>query len=71
MKYKSIFCSHGGMQKWVTNYWETCALVLNWISARSLISIVSLYRFPTTPIDFVLAFNQPEFNVDVLMDIPL
>ena len=31
-KQKSCLCTHGGMQKWGVNYWETYAPVVNWIS---------------------------------------
>ena len=31
-KHKARLCAHGGMQQWGVNYWETYALVVNWIS---------------------------------------
>ncbi len=31
-KHKACLCAHGGMQTWGQNYWETYALVVNWVS---------------------------------------
>ena len=68
---KSRLCSHGLMQQWGFNSWETYAPVLNWISVRSLLYIASMHEFSRRSIDFLLAFTQDDLDVDVFMDIPL
>ena len=47
MKQKSRLFTHGGIQKWVVNYWETYALVVNGISERSLLALSSIHEFPS------------------------
>ena len=59
------------MCKWGVNYWETYAPVVNCISVRSILAIVSKHEFPTRSIDFVIAFSQVDLDVDVFIDPPL
>ena len=70
MKQKFILCSHGLMQKWVVNYWETYAPVVNCTNVRSLLAISGIYEFPSRSIDFLIAFIQSDLGVDIFMDIP-
>ena len=42
MKHKARLFSHGGMQQWGVNYWETYSPVVNWISVRHPLAIVSI-----------------------------
>ena len=67
MKHKSRLFANGVMQKWVVNYWETYATVVNWISVRSLLALAIIHEFPSRSIDFVLAFPQDYFDVGVFM----
>ena len=71
MKYKAILCAHGGMQQWGVNYWETYSPVVNWISICTLLAISSIHGLPSRSIDFVLAFPQADFDVDVFMELPV
>ena len=71
MKHTSRLYAQVGMQKWVGKNWETYALVVNWVSARSLLSISSMHEFTTRSIDFVLTFPQTGFDLDVFMELPL
>ena len=59
------------MQQWRVNYWETFAPVVNWISVRSLLTIVIIHTFPSRSIYFVLAFPQYDLDVDKFVDLPL
>ena len=45
--------------------------MVNWICVRSQLSIPSTYELPSISIDFVFAFPQAEFDVDVFMEITL
>ena len=71
MKHKTRLFTNGGLQKWEVNYWETDSTVVNWISVRSLLENSSIHEFPIRSIDFVLAFNQADLDVDFFMGIHL
>ena len=43
----------------------------NRISVRLLLAIASIHEFPSISIEFVLAFNQADLDVDVFMYLPL
>ena len=58
MKHKSRLFAHGGMKKWVINYWETYAPVLNWMIMISLLDISITNEFPSISIDFLLSFQR-------------
>ena len=55
-KHKARLCAHGGQQQWGVNYWETYALVVNWISVWFLLVISELAGLKTQVLNFVLAF---------------
>ena len=59
------------MQIWGTNYWETYAPVVNWVSVRLLLAVVKIHGLPSKSIDFVLAFPQADLKVPVYMELPL
>ena len=69
-KYKARLNAHGGMQRWGVDYWETYALVINWISVRLLLILTVLHRLETKSIDFVLAFPQAKLERYVFMETP-
>ena len=70
-KQKSRLCEYGGIQQWGVNYKGTYVPVVNWISVRLLLSMASIYGFPSISNDFVLDFLQDELDVDVFMGITL
>ena len=69
-KYKSRLNAHSGMQRWVIDYWETYAPVINWISVRLLLALAIIHVLETKYIDFVLAFSQADLDTDVYMELP-
>jgi hypothetical protein len=42
-KHKTWLCTHGGMQTWGQNYWETYASVVNWASVQILLDIAKIH----------------------------
>ena len=66
-KHKDRLCAHGSQQKWGVKYWETSALLINWISVRFLLIISELAGLETQSIDFVLTFPQAKIDVPVFM----
>ena len=70
-KYKAQLCTHGGMQRWGENYWETYAPVVNWISIRVLLILSLIFDLKTRSLDFVLAFPQAKLDVDIFMELPV
>ena len=70
LKHKARLNTHGGMQQWGINYWETNAPVVNWISVRLLLVLLIVHSFKTKSIDFVLAFPRSELDRDVYMELP-
>eukprot|EP00957_Ditylum_brightwellii_P193397 14725772-Ditylum_brightwellii.AAC.1 len=67
MKHKVRLCAHGGMQQWGLDCWETFSLLIMWITVRTLLTIDPIHNLPTQCIDFVLAFSQADFDVDIFM----
>ena len=66
-KHKARLYAHGGMKLWGVNYWESYATLVNGISVRSLLYIVSINELPIIPMEFLLAFPKSDPDVDVLM----
>ena len=71
LKHKTRPCAHGGMQKRGINYWETYAPVVNWIRVQTLLAITNIYKLGSRSIDFVLAFTQADFDVNVYKELPI
>ena len=69
-KHKAWLCSHGGMQQYGFNYWETYSPTVNWISVRFLMIVAQVLEIDTQAIDLVLAFPQAELEVPVYMELP-
>ena len=59
------------MKQWGTNYWETYASVVNWISTTFLLILSEIAGLETLMIDFVLDFLQDELYVPVYMELPV
>ncbi len=70
-KRKAPLCTHGGMQTWGQNYWETYAPIVNWASVRILLAVAKIHGLSSKSIDFVLAFPQADLEVPVYMELPL
>ena len=59
------------MQNRGQNYWEKYALVINWLSARTMLILSMLYDLETRSIDFTLVFPLADLDVDVYTDLPV
>ena len=53
------------------NYWETYALVVNWISVRFLLILSEIVGLESQAINFVLCISQAELDVPVYMELPV
>ena len=45
LTHKSSLCAYAWIQQWGVNYCESYALVVNWISVRSLLATSSIHEF--------------------------
>jgi hypothetical protein len=70
-KHKARLCAHGGMQRWGENYWETYSPVVNMISVKLLLVIAKIHGLKSKSIDFVLAFQQADLDIDIWMELPI
>ena len=70
-KHKARLCSHGGMQEWGENYWETYIPVANMITVRLLISLCNIHKLEFKSTDLVLDFPQDELEMDIWMELPI
>ena len=68
-KYKARLNTHGGMQRWGVDYWETYAPIVNLISVRLILAISVIHKLDTKSIDFVQAFPQANLERDVFMEL--
>ena len=69
-KYKARICAHGGMQEKVINYWEMYSPVVQWMRVRIMLTLASIENLHTKSIEFVLAYQQANFDVDIYMELP-
>ena len=65
----SDLVTHGGMQQYGVNYWETYSPTVNWISVRFLMIVAQVLELDTQAIYFVLVFPQAELEVPVYMEL--
>ncbi len=70
-KHKTCLCSHGGMQTWGQNYWETYAPVVNCTSVHLLLAIAKIHGLPLKSVDFVLSFPQADLEVPDYVELPI
>jgi hypothetical protein len=72
-KHKARLCTHGGMQCWGENYWETYSPVVNMISVKLLLVIAKIHglELELKSVDFVLAFPQADLDIDIWMELPI
>ena len=71
MKHKYRIWAHQVVKQWEVTYWETYALVVNWISVMSLLDIASINELESISIEYVPTFTQYYIDADVFMDITL
>ena len=71
LKYKARLNAHGGMQTYRETYWNTYALVVNWISIRMMLTLSVIHSLHTKSIDFTLAFPQADVETTIYMEVPL
>ena len=71
LKHRARLCDHGGMHKWVINYWETYAPLVKCISVQTLLAINKIHKLRSRSIDFVLEFPQTDLDVNVYMELPI
>ena len=59
------------MQHWGVNYWDTYSPVVNWMSIRSMITLIFLIDIHTKSVYFVLAYTQADVKSEIFMEIPI
>jgi hypothetical protein len=59
------------MQQWDTNYWETYSPVVNMVTVRLILLLPWTNKLEAKAIDFVLALQQAELDVDTRMYLPI
>ena len=55
-KHKARLCAHGSQQVYGVNYWETYALVVQWMSVHVMLCLSVVESLHSRFIDFVLAY---------------
>ena len=69
-KHNAIIFTHGDMQRWGENYWETYYPVVNIMSVHLLPEIAHIHCLNSKWIDFLLAFPQADIDIDIWMELP-
>ena len=69
-KHKAWLCSHGGVQQYEVNYWETYSSTVNWVSVRFLMIFAQILNLDTKAIVFVLVLPQDYLDVPFYMELP-
>jgi Reverse transcriptase (RNA-dependent DNA polymerase) len=69
-KWKARLNLHGGKQKYGLNYWETYSPVVTWATVRMMLILVTLNKWASRQVDFVLAFPQADIECPLYMEIP-
>ena len=59
------------MQKRRVNYWETYYPVINWISIRSMLTLIIIRDLLTKSVYFVLAYTQADIKTEIFMELPI
>ena len=62
---------HRGMQQWGVIYWDTYSLVVNWMSVRSMLTLIILRDIHTKLIYFVLAYTQIDVKTDIFVELSI
>ena len=71
IKHKSRMCSHGVIQQWGVNYWDTFCPVVNWMSLRSMLTIIIIRELHTKSVDFFLAYTQADVKTEIFMELTI
>ena len=71
LKHKARLCTHGGMQQYGENYWDTYAPVVSWSSVRLIMTFALLNKMRSHSIDFTLSFLQTNTDVDIFMELTI
>jgi hypothetical protein len=69
--HKARLCAHDGMQTLGKRYWKTYSPVVNMVTLRLILLLAQIYKLDSKAIDFVLAFPQAEFDVNIRMYLPI
>ena len=64
-------CTHGDMQQWGVNYWETYSPVVNCMSVRAILVLSIPIELHTNSVYFVLAYTQADVKTDIFMELPI
>jgi hypothetical protein len=59
------------MQQLGTNYWGTYSPVVNMVTVCLILLLAQIYKLDSKAIDFVLAFPQAEFDINIWMYLPI
>ena len=59
------------MHQWVLNYLETYYPVDNWMSVRSMLTLIIIRELHTKSVDFVLAYTQVDVKLEIFMELPI
>ena len=71
IKQKARLCTHGGMQQWRINYWETYYPVVNWMFVRAMLTLLILRELHTKSVDSVLTYDQDDVKSYIFMELPI
>jgi Reverse transcriptase (RNA-dependent DNA polymerase) len=69
-KWKVRLNLHGGKQEYELNFWETYSPVVSWVTVHLMLIIVTLNKWASHQVDFVLAFLQADIECPLYMEIP-
>jgi hypothetical protein len=69
-KWKARLNVHGGKQIKNVHYWETYSPVVKWSSIWLFLMLVTIKKWHTRQVDFVLAYPHADIETDLYMDIP-
>jgi hypothetical protein len=71
VKHKARLCSYGRVQQLGINYWGTYSPVVNMVTVCLILLLAQIYKLDSKAIDFVLAFQQAEIDVNIWMYLPI
>ena len=69
--HKSCLCSHGCMNKWGVNYWETYTPVVNRMSVRAMINLRILRELHTKSVYIFLAYTHAAVKSEIFTELPI
>jgi hypothetical protein len=62
---------HGRKQVYGMNYFETYAPVVTWSAIRLMIVFGIIFCWALRQVDFVMAYPQAPFEMDIYMELPI